>query len=128
MSPYYTGSIDSSMNSLSKTKEEDNQESIPDIYFSIQKVSEISQLRSYVLRFWETKFNRLRPQRTRGGHRRYQKKDVELILWIKNLLYEKKLTIKGAREELRRSERKDSIDPAILGKELEEVLEILNGA
>ena len=116
------------MNSLYKKEEEGQQESIPDRYFSVQKVSEITQLPSYILRFWESQFKQLHPQRTRGGHRRYQKKDVELILWIKNLLYEKKLTIKGAKEELKRTEREDLIDPAILGKELEEVLDILNGA
>lgn len=116
------------MNSLYKKEKEGQQEDIPDRYFSVQKVSEITELRSYILRFWESQFRQLRPQRTRGGHRRYQKKDVELILWIKNLLYEKKLTIKGAKEELRRREREDLIDPAILGKELEEVLDILNGA
>jgi len=116
------------MNSLYKKKKEDQQESIPDKYFSVQKVSEITELPSYILRFWETQFKQLHHQRTRGGHRRYQKKDVELILWIKNLLYEKKLTIKGAEEELKRTEREDLIDPAILGKELEEVLDILNGA
>ena len=128
MSPYYNGSIISSMNSLPKKNKKDQQESIPDKYFSIQKVSQITQLPSYVLRFWETRFSRVHPQRTGGGHRRYQKKDVELLLWIKDLLYEKKLTIKGAREELKRREREDSIDPAILEKELEEVLDILNGA
>jgi DNA-binding transcriptional MerR regulator len=116
------------MNSLYKKKKEGQQEGIPDKYFSVQKVSEITQLRSHILRFWESQFKQLHPQRTRGGHRRYQKKDVELILWIRNLLYEKKLTIKGAKEELKRRERQDLIDPAILGKELEEVLDILNGA
>ncbi len=116
------------MNSLYKKKKEGQQEGIPDKYFSVQKVSEITQLPSYILRFWESQFNQLHPQRTRGGHRRYQKNDVELILWIKNLLYEKKLTIKGAKEELKRREREDLIDPAILGKELKEVLDILNGA
>ncbi|GAF77724.1 unnamed protein product [marine sediment metagenome] len=116
------------MNSLYKKEEEGQQESIPDRYFSVQKVSEITELPSYILRFWESQFEQLHPQRTRGGHRRYQKKDVELILCIKNLLYEKKLTIKGAKEELKRTEREDLIDPAILGKELEEVLDILNGA
>lgn len=116
------------MNSLHKKKEEGQQDSIPDKYFSVQKTSEITELPSYILRFWESQFKQLHPQRTRGGHRRYQKQDVELVLWIKNLLYERKLTIKGAREELERREREDLIDPAILEKELEEVLDILNGA
>jgi len=116
------------MDSLYKKKEEDQQESIPDKYFSVQKVSEITQLPSYVLRFWERQFRQLHPQRTRGGHRRYQKEDVELILRIRDLLHERKLTIKGAKEELKGRERQNLIDPAILEKELEEVLDILDGA
>jgi len=116
------------MNFSYKKKEEGQEKSIPDKYFSVQKVSQITELPSYILRFWESQFKQLHPQRTRGGHRRYQKKDVELILCIKNLLYEKKLTIKGAREELKRRKREDLIDPAILEKELGEVLDILNGA
>ncbi len=116
------------MNSLHKNENEGPQEGIPDRYFSVRKVSELTQLPSYILRFWEGQFKQLHPQRTRGGHRRYQKKDVELILLIRNLLYEKKLTIKGAREELKRREREVSIEPAILEKELQEVLDILSGA
>lgn len=118
------------MNSLHKQREKDEsqQEVVPDKYFCVGEVSKIAQLPSYILRFWESQFKHLHPQRTRGGHRRYQKKDVELILWIKNLLYEKKFTIKGAREELEKREREDLIDPAIIEKELEEVLDILNGA
>ena len=114
------------MNSLYKKKEEGQQESIPDKYFSVQKVSELTELPSYILRFWESQFKQLHPQRTRGGHRRYQKKDVELILWIKNLLYEKKFTIRGAQKELKKREKKDLLDPIIMKKELEEMLELLS--
>ncbi len=98
---------------------------IPDKYFCIGEASRITHLPPYILRFWETQFEELRPQKSRGGHRRYQKKDVELVLWIKNLLYEKKFTINGARKELRNRQRKDWLDPLIIKKELQETLQIL---
>lgn len=98
---------------------------IPDKYFCIGEASKITHLPPYILRFWETQFKELRPQKSRGGHRRYQKRDVELVLWIKNLLYEKKFTINGAQKELRNRQRKDWLDPLIIKKELQETLQIL---
>ena len=78
-----------------------NQKIIPDkLYFRIGEVSKIVKLQTYVLRFWETEFSRLRPKRTSAGQRLYTRKDIELILKIKNLLYEKKFTIQGARRHL----------------------------
>ena len=74
---------------------------IPDkLYFRIGEVSKIVKLPTYVLRFWETEFSRIRPKRTSAGQRLYTRKDIELILKIKNLLYEKKFTIQGARRHL----------------------------
>ena len=74
---------------------------IPDkLYFRIGEVSKIVKLPTYVLRFWETEFSRLRPKRTSSGQRLYTRKDIELILKIKDLLYEKKFTIQGARRYL----------------------------
>jgi len=111
-----------------RNEEESNKEQraiIPDKYFCIGEVSKITYLPPYILRFWETQFKELHPQKSRGGHRRYQKKDVELVLWIKNLLYEKKFTINGARKELRNRQRKDWLDPLIIKKELQETLQIL---
>ncbi len=108
--------------------EESNKEQrniIPDKYFCIGEVSKITHLPSYILRFWETQFKELCPQKSRGGHRRYQKKDVELILWIKNLLYEKKFTINGAQKELKNRQRKDWLDPLTTKKELQAILQIL---
>lgn len=118
------------MNSLPEEtkKNEKQQDIIPDKYFPIGEVSRITHLLPYVLRFWESQFKQLHPQKSRGGHRRYQKKDVELILWIKSLLYEKKFTIKGAQEELKKREKKELLDPIIIKEELEKVLKILNGA
>jgi len=78
--------------------------SLPDkLYFKIGEVSEIAGVPSYVLRFWETEFRRIKPMRTDSGQRLYRKKDVELVLKIKYLLYEKKFTIQGANQFLKRS-------------------------
>ncbi len=110
---------------LQNSENKEQRDIIPDKYFCIGEVSKITHLPPYILRFWETQFKELRPQKSRGGHRRYQKKDVELVLWIKNLLYEKKFTINGARKELRNGQRKDWLDPLIIKKELQETLQIL---
>ena len=77
------------------------QHDIPDkLYFRIGEVSKIVGLPTYVLRFWETEFPRIRPKRTSSGQRLYTRADIELVLKIKNLLYEKKFTIQGARMHL----------------------------
>lgn len=76
---------------------------IPDkFYFRIGEVSEIVDVPPYVLRFWETEFKQIKPKRTRAGQRMYRKQDVALVLRIKYLLYEKKFTIEGARQHLKR--------------------------
>jgi DNA-binding transcriptional MerR regulator len=76
---------------------------IPDkFYFRIGEVSDIVDVPPYVLRFWETEFKQIKPKRTRAGQRMYRKQDVELVLRIKHLLYEKKFTIEGARQHLKR--------------------------
>ncbi len=75
--------------------------SIPDkLYFKIGEVSDITGLEAYVLRFWETEFKKINPKRTESGQRLYSKKDVELILNIKNLLHKDKFTIQGAKQYL----------------------------
>jgi len=74
---------------------------IPDkLYYSIGEVKKITSVEPYVLRFWESEFPSLRPRKNKKGHRTYRKKDIELILKIKELLYENKFTIPGAREVL----------------------------
>ena len=67
------------------------------LYYSIGEVSELTKLKSYVLRYWETEFSQLKPPKNRAGNRTYRKKDIDLILDIKDLLYNKKFTIEGAR-------------------------------
>ena len=74
---------------------------IPDkLYFRIGEVSRLAGIKPYVLRFWETEFPALGPKKSGTGHRLYRRKDVELVLEIKRLLYEKRYTIEGARKYL----------------------------
>lgn len=75
------------------------------LYFRIGEVAKLAGIKPYVLRFWESEFNRLGPKKSGTGQRLYRRKDVELVLEIKRLLYEKRFTIAGARQFLD-SERK----------------------
>jgi DNA-binding transcriptional MerR regulator len=71
---------------------------IPDkLYFRIGEVSQILQVEPYVLRYWESEFPTLAPKKSGTGHRLYRRKDVEMVLELKRLLYEKRFTIEGAR-------------------------------
>jgi len=74
--------------------------------YKIGEVSAITGLESYVLRFWETEFPSLRPPKSRGNQRVYTQHEIDLVLQIKRLLYEEKLTIPGARERLSHPNRK----------------------
>jgi DNA-binding transcriptional MerR regulator len=71
------------------------------MYFRIGEVSRLLGVPAYVLRFWETEFRALSPKKSGRGHRLYRRKDVELFYQIKQLLYEKRFTIEGARKSLR---------------------------
>jgi DNA-binding transcriptional MerR regulator len=75
------------------------------LYFRIGEVSTIAGVPSYVLRFWETEFPSVKPRRTDSGQRLYRRTDVERILLIKRLLHDKRFTIEGARQYLRRADR-----------------------
>jgi DNA-binding transcriptional MerR regulator len=76
-------------------------EEIPDkLYFRIGEVSRLAGIKPYVLRFWETEFPALMPKKSGTGHRLYRRKDVEAVLEIKRLLYDKRFTIEGARKFL----------------------------
>jgi len=87
-------------------------------FFSIGEVAKLTQLPAYVLRYWETEFNALRPLRRDSKHRKYTKKEIEQILEIKELLYDKKYTIEGARKILS-PQRKKKSDGAQLQMELD---------
>lgn len=93
---------------------------IPDkLYFKIGEVSDIADVPAYVLRFWESEFKRISPKRTASGQRLYRRRDVELILKIKDLLYNKKFTIQGAKRHL--VIRQDVLRPDAVGSILDEI-------
>lgn len=77
---------------------------LPDkLFFKIGEVAQIVGVAAHVLRYWESEFNALRPLKTRGSHRVYRRRDVELALLLKRLLHEEGLTIAGAKRRLRDS-------------------------
>ena len=81
-----------------------NNDELPPIpgkrYFTIGEVSDLCGVKPHVLRYWETQFDILRPTKNRAGNRVYRPKDIELVLLVKNLLYEQKYTIEGANQKL----------------------------
>ena len=70
------------------------------LYYSISEVSKLTSLEQYILRYWETEFEQLRPGKNRAGNRIYTNKDIKLILRIKRLLREEKYTSEGAKKIL----------------------------
>src|SRR3712207_940136 len=75
--------------------------SIPEkLFFKIGEVCEITDVQAHVLRYWESEFPMLAPQKNRAGQRTYRKRDVEMVLRIKELLYEDQYTIAGAKKKL----------------------------
>ena len=81
---------------------------LPDkIYFKIGEVSQILGVEPYVLRYWETEFDLLKPSKAPSRHRLYKKKDVELLLDIKRLLYAEGFTIDGARKKLKDTKKEE---------------------
>ncbi len=114
-------------------------QSIKKLYYSIGEVSKTTELKQYVLRYWETEFKQLNPSKNKAGNRTYRQKDIDLILRIKDLLYNQKFTIEGARNMLSgeeempietsvESEAKTGVDLDLLIKirgELKSILEDL---
>ena len=74
---------------------------IKKLYYSIGDVSELTDLKQYVLRYWETEFSFLNPNKNSAGNRIYKDKDIRIIKEIQNLLYDRKFTIKGAKQFLK---------------------------
>ncbi len=79
------------------------------LYYTITEVSEMTGLKPHILRYWETEFPFLRPKRNRAGNRAYRKKDIEMVLLIKRLLYEEGYTIEGAKQKIRRMRKSKSL-------------------
>jgi DNA-binding transcriptional MerR regulator len=75
--------------------------SIKKLYYSISEVSKITNLEQYVLRYWESEFDELKPAKNRAGNRIYTNKDIQLILFIKKLLRDERYTIEGAKQVLK---------------------------
>jgi len=97
-------------------------------FFRIGEVSRIIGVEPYVLRYWESEFPQMRPQRADSNQRTYQRKDLEIIMEIKRLLYEEKMTIEGAKRRLRQKGISARSTESILSDvehELKEILHIL---
>ena len=92
---------------------------IKKLYYSISEVSSITGLKQYVLRYWETEFPQLKPDKNSAGNRVYRSIDVDKILEIKTLLYDRKFTIKGAKQYL-----KDNQKNIIINKEPKKVIKL----
>ena len=93
---------------------------IPDkLYFRIGEVSELVGVEPYVLRFWEGEFPAVGPKKSGTGHRMYRRKEVELLLKIKYLLYEKRYTIEGARQYLQGESKADKRKRAVKNQQRE---------
>src|SRR3954466_9861196 len=75
------------------------------LFFKIGEVCELIKVQPHVLRYWETEFPMLQPQKNRAGQRVYRRKDVEMVLRIRDLLYEEKFTIAGAKKKLQDEQR-----------------------
>src|SRR4051794_5719862 len=75
------------------------------LFFKIGEVCEIAGVQAHVLRYWESEFPMLAPQKNRAGQRTYRKRDVEMALRIKELLYEEQYTIAGAKKKLQSESR-----------------------
>ncbi|HAB29088.1 MAG TPA: MerR family transcriptional regulator [Gemmatimonadetes bacterium] len=101
-------------------------------YYSIGEVCDLTGLKAHVLRYWETQFELLCPTKNRAGNRVFRPKDIELVLLMKHLLYEKKFTIDGARQRLLDMRkggeilavRRDMVDREFLAGMKQELLEV----
>jgi DNA-binding transcriptional MerR regulator len=107
-------------------------------FFSIGEVCELTGLKPHVLRYWESQFKFLNPAKNRSGNRVYQRREVELVVLVKHLLYVEKYTIDGARQKVDEHRKKGQLKPnarraldvhtlASIEQELVEVMNILGG-
>ena len=107
-------------------------------FFSIGEVCEMTDLKPHVLRYWESQFRFLSPAKNRSGNRVYARREIELILLVKHLLYDEKYTIDGARQKLDEQRRTGGLKPAarvgldlesirLIERELRDIAAILEG-
>ncbi len=86
------------------------------LFFRIGEVCDLIKVQPHVLRYWETEFPMLAPQKNRAGQRVYRRKDVEMVLRIRDLLYEEKFTIAGAKKKLLEDMRGGSVRAKLAGE------------
>jgi DNA-binding transcriptional MerR regulator len=107
-------------------------------FFSIGEVCQLTDLKPHVLRYWESQFRFLNPAKNRSGNRVYQRREIELILLVKHLLYTEKYTIEGARHRIEEYRRSGALKTQAryalqhetienLAAQLKEILDILDG-
>ncbi len=108
-------------------------------FFSIGEVCDLTELKPHVLRYWESQFRVLHPAKNRSGNRVYSRREIELILLVKHLLYVEKYTIEGARRKMEEHRRSGELRVvagaaleaqvvASLERELTDILADLSGA
>jgi DNA-binding transcriptional MerR regulator len=96
------------------------------IFYSIGEVADLTGLKSHILRYWESEFSTLRPEKRANGRRAYRKSDISLILTIKRLLYDEGYTITGARKKLAEVKRHGGRDKGMLTELQDDLGEVLN--
>lgn len=87
------------------------------LYFKIGEVANLTGVKQHVLRYWESEFTSIRPQKSKTNQRLYRRRDVEAVLAVKHLLYDRKYTIEGAKNHL----KSEGIDASLPSPDPEEV-------
>ncbi|HYP27086.1 MAG TPA: MerR family transcriptional regulator [Blastocatellia bacterium] len=96
------------------------------LFFRIGEVCELIKVQPHVLRYWETEFPMLAPQKNRAGQRVYRRRDVEMVMRIRDLLYEEKFTIAGAKKKLMEENRAGGSRAKMIPREAARVEEIID--
>jgi DNA-binding transcriptional MerR regulator len=107
-------------------------------FFSIGEVCELTELKPHVLRYWESQFKFLSPAKNRSGNRVYQRREIEMVMLVKQLLYAEKYTIDGARQRLDEFRKSGGMKPAarvglnietvqLIERDMREILALLEG-
>lgn len=95
------------------------------LFWTIKEASSILELEPYILRYWGSCFKEIKPERTKAGHRRYRKEDIELLKKIKDLLYNKGFTIRGVKRYLKSKEKLSPNFTKEIKRELEDIVNTL---